>query len=76
MRNLDKILITRLINKEYLTDRERREWLGHIEKRIEKLTKALKILKRTLPYYNLACVYNDGKITKEEYELLKEILED
>ena len=30
-------LIDRLINKEYLTERERKEWLGHIKEYIEKI---------------------------------------
>ena len=38
-------LIERLINKDYLTERERKEWLGTIKERLEVLEKENKELK-------------------------------
>lgn len=105
-------LIERLINKEYLTERERKEWLGHIKDHLEvlenacfeqgeayanileanekyyeaneKLKKAIEILKGKLELcesiysqlfnsneYYLLC---NKTLTKQEYELLKEVL--
>ena len=39
-------LIERLINKEYLTERERKEWLGFIKERLETLEKEKKEWKK------------------------------
>ncbi len=63
-------LIDRLINKEYLTERERKEWLGHIKNYIEKLEKKNKeletdVLEEMYNYQDMARLYH-AEVTEHE----------
>lgn len=60
-------LIERLINKEYLTERERKEWLGIIKERLEELEKML------IQTYevNKAIKEKNGRLEQENSKLKK-----
>ena len=70
-------LIERLINKEYLTERERKEWLNAIKERLGKLKKENKELKETIEIrkqMNINLI-NFGSKLQLENEKLKKALE-
>ena len=69
-------LIERLINKNYLTERERKEWLGTIKERLEVLKKENKELKETIEIrkqMNINLI-DFGTKLKQENERLKKAL--
>ena len=67
-------LIERLINKDYLTERERKEWLGTIKERLEALEKENKKW-REIVGCDL-CEALGREILLEENEKLKKIIKE
>lgn len=70
-------LIERLINKDYLTERERKEWLGTIKERLEMLEQENKELKETIEIrkqMNINLI-DFGTKLKQENEKLKKAIE-
>ena len=70
-------LIERLINKDYLTERERKEWLGTIKERLEALKKENKELKEIIEIrkqMNINLIDFSTKL-KQENEKLKKAIE-
>ena len=71
-------LIERLINKEYLTERERKEWLGHIKERLEVFKTELNNLQLDYDNKDMECIelYKENeklkKAIEQEIELLIE----
>ena len=69
-------LIERLINKNYLTERERKEWLGTIKERLEALGQENKDLKEIIEIrkqMNINLIDFSTKL-KQENEKLKKAL--
>lgn len=83
-------LIERLINKEYLTERERKEWLNAVKERLEALENENEKLKKALWVFSTHLQIERGcqeewlqfkngedqsdDLTREEYKLLKDVL--
>lgn len=84
-----KECLKRIDERNYLTEREHKEFLSIIEKdldRLEKLEKAIELLKARVKmlethheprsrYYHLFIGGRVVLLSREEYELLKEVLE-
>lgn len=71
-------LIERLINKDYLTERERKEWLGTIKERLEALEQENKDLKEIIEIrkqMNINLI-DFGTKLKQENEKLKKIIKE
>ena len=62
-------LIERLINKEYLTERERKEWLGFIKERLETLEKEKKEWKEYSFLLELSKQHEESKNEKLKKEI-------
>ena len=65
-------LIERLINKEYLTERERKEWLNAIKERLEALEKENKELLeiRNIQACSINCLNTELEELYNDYEAL------
>lgn len=70
-------LIERLINKEYLTERERKEWLNNIKEHIEVLEYSLKLKQDAIDSLTVAneLLSNRANVLNQENEKLKKVIE-